>query len=384
MERRLITSDCHIAPPYSLVEELPESYREHFPRIEQRQDGLYIKMPKHAPFRTKEVTMGMTPQSDPDFRVQDDPHALARAAVVNACPDAQPSFDPAETLADLERDGVYGAVLIGRASATRGDLPPEVDVAYSRLVNDWLADTWSSYLDRVAPGFFLPYDDVSASVRELERAASMGLRPALLPDGLFARPYYLPEWEPLWEAANSLKVPITMHIGNTRNPPKADWKPFPGAVDVGWYNECVAMGETLGWLTYAGVFERYPDLHVVMTEGYAAWLAFAIQFFDHHWSDSRLHDLPVSSALGEPKIDAPPSVYLKRQAHATFMWDPLAIRTRDVTGTDCLLWGNDYPHHEGSFPFSHQWIEKQFAGVPEPDIDALVSGNAARIFGIEI
>jgi predicted TIM-barrel fold metal-dependent hydrolase len=66
------------------------------------------------------------------------------------------------------------------------------------------------------------------------------------------------------------------------------------------------------------------------------------------------------------------------------MWDPAAIRLRDITGLDCLMWGNDYPHNEGSFPFSAEWVEKQFAGVPEAEVDAMVRGNAARIFNITV
>ena len=144
----------------------------------------------------------------------------------------------------------------------------------------------------------------------------------------------------------------------------ADFKPYPGLGFVGWYNQCVGMGETLGWLTYTGVFERYPDLHVIMTEGYAGWLAFAIQFFDHHWNDSR-YGAAQQDGPWPAKLEMPPGFYLKRQAHATFMWDPMAIENRHLTGTDCLLWGNDYPHREGSFPYSQEWIDKQFAGVPE-------------------
>ena len=63
------------------------------------------------------------------------------------------------------------------------------------------------------------------------------------------------------------------------------------------------------------------------------------------------------------------------------MWDPLAIRTRDITGLDCLMWGNDYPHHEGSFPFSADWIEKQFDGVPDPEVEQICRGNAAESSG---
>jgi len=46
--------------------------------------------------------------------------------------------------------------------------------------------------------------------------------------------------------------------------------------------------------------------------------------------------------------------------------------------------GNDYPHREGSFPFSQEWVDKQFADVPEDEADAMVRGNATRIFGINI
>ena len=159
--------------------------------------------------------------------------------------------------------------------------------------------------------------------------------------------------------------------------------PWPGLADVGFYTASCMLGDTLGRLAFGGVFQKYPDLHVVMTEGYAGWLAFAMQMFDHHKHQSRF--AAVSALMGEAvTLEAPPSYYLKRQAHTTFMWDPLAIRSRDLTGLDCLMWGNDYPHHEGSFGFSNEWIDKQFAGVPEEEIDQIVRGNAARIFGITV
>jgi predicted TIM-barrel fold metal-dependent hydrolase len=379
VERRLITTDCHIAPPHSLVDELPESYREYFARLEDRDDGKYVIRPESAAMAMMGAgrEMGM--------KVENNPKALARAAVGNVCEEAVPSFDAAEQLADLERDGVYGAVLIGRISVFDGGTPGDVDAAYCELVNDWQLDTWGDYLDRVAPGIYLPFKDVAASVKELERCAAKGMRPALLPDGIHAQPYHSPEWEPLWEAASGLGVPITMHVGGLRQPQGKERSVYPGMAFVGWYNQCVGMGETLGWLTFSGVFERYPDLHVIMTEGYAAWLSFAIQFFDHHWTDSRFGALSnLTHGPATAKLDAPPSYYLKRQAHATFMWDPLAIRNRDVTGLDCLLWGNDYPHNEGSFPYSQEWVDKQFSGVPEGEIDQMVRGNAARIFDINV
>jgi predicted TIM-barrel fold metal-dependent hydrolase len=373
--RKLITTDCHVAAPYSVLDDLPVSYRQYFPRVEHRSDGDYLIGPVGGGM------MGM--EAAPETQIEGD--AAVRTAV-GACDEARASFDPAEVMADLERDGVYGAVLIGRIAVGYSTMPIEADVAYCKVVNDWTAVNWGPYMDRVAPGIVLPYRDVTACVAEMERCAPMGLRPALIPDAIGDKPYHLPEWEPLWEAASRLRVPISMHVGGTRLPSAAlgSYRVYPGLGFVGWYDQCVGMGETLGWLTFTGVFERYPDLHVIMTEGYAGWLAFAIQFFDHHWSDSRYGTGQHTMGDWAAKLEAPPGFYLKRQAHATFMWDPMAIGNRHITGTECLLWGNDYPHREGSFPFSREWIDKQFAGVPEDEVDAMVHGNAAKLFGITV
>jgi predicted TIM-barrel fold metal-dependent hydrolase len=48
------------------------------------------------------------------------------------------------------------------------------------------------------------------------------------------------------------------------------------------------------------------------------------------------------------------------------------------------MWGNDYPHPEGTWPESQTVNEDQFDGVSQADLDAIVSGNAARVFGFDL
>ena len=81
------------------------------------------------------------------------------------------------------------------------------------------------------------------------------------------------------------------------------------------------------------------------------------------------------------KLEELPSHYMKRQAKATFMWDPVALANREFTGNDCLMWGNDYPHAEGVFPDSQQYVDKQFAGIPEDEVRQITYGNARHVFG---
>ena len=51
--------------------------------------------------------------------------ADATGAVGNVVSEAHPSFDAAEQLADLERDGVYGAVLTGRITDMPNGIPAD-------------------------------------------------------------------------------------------------------------------------------------------------------------------------------------------------------------------------------------------------------------------
>jgi len=48
---------------------------------------------------------------------------------------------------------------------------------------------------------------------------------------------------------------------------------------------------------------------------------------------------------------------------------------------DNLLWGNDYPHHEGTFPHSAEAIERQMAGISEKARAKILGLNAARLLG---
>ena len=89
------------------------------------------------------------------------------------------------------------------------------------------------------------------------------------------------------------------------------------------------------------------------------------------------------AAYARPKLSLKPSELIRRQAHATFMYDPVAINNRAITGVETLLWGNDYPHPEGTWPNSQEVCAGQFEGVPDDELAAIVGGTAARVFNFE-
>ncbi len=57
---------------------------------------------------------------------------------------------------------------------------------------------------------------------------------------------------------------------------------------------------------------------------------------------------------------------------------------RHAVGVDRIMWGSDYPHKESSFPFSREALRLSFAGVDPAEVQAMLGGNAARLFGFDL
>jgi predicted TIM-barrel fold metal-dependent hydrolase len=67
-----------------------------------------------------------------------------------------------------------------------------------------------------------------------------------------------------------------------------------------------------------------------------------------------------------------------------FMEDDLGVQLRDAIGVDTMLWGSDFPHAESTWPKSRDFLDRMFAGVPEPDARKITAENAARLFGFDV
>jgi len=126
-------------------------------------------------------------------------------------------------------------------------------------------------------------------------------------------------------------------------------------------------------LVSSGALERHPRLSFVVVECGAGWLAWLLQVLDEQIKKKHMWI--------RPKLEMLPSEFFARQGHVTFSDDPVAVHNIRFTGPDCLLWGSDYPHDEGTFPHSQEVIARIFAGVPESVKRKVVYENAARLYG---
>jgi predicted TIM-barrel fold metal-dependent hydrolase len=148
---------------------------------------------------------------------------------------------------------------------------------------------------------------------------------------------------------------------------------------------------TLWHLLFSGVMERHPDLQFVFTEQGTAWLPEELRRLDYY--RGRLSGAGGADGSQEAKFGAgaveglslSPSEYWQRQCHlgSSFIRRH-EVAMRDQVGVDRIMWGSDFPHLEGCWPYSRQHLRLAFAGVPEDEVRAMVGGNAARVYGFDL
>jgi predicted TIM-barrel fold metal-dependent hydrolase len=193
-----ISSDSHIGTPPHIADELPPEHRRRVTHLEERADGIYLVRPMSGGFAAMAKGGDMTIMSDEDQKklagademtlalangVKVDPEddeTIAGYVTGNVSAGSKPSLLPKGRLVDMRRDGIDAEVLIG-AGGFAALADPDMEVAWARITNDWLAETYKDHFRQFAPGISLPLSDIDASVQEVQRAAALGLRPVLLP-----------------------------------------------------------------------------------------------------------------------------------------------------------------------------------------------------------
>src|SRR5262249_32956319 len=78
-----------------------------------------------------------------------------------------------------------------------------------------------------------------------------------------------------------------------------------------------------------------------------------------------------------------PSEYVKNCYFGSFFSDD-DINARHQVGVNRLMWAADFPHHEGTWPWTRKALRANFAGVPENEVRHIVSLNAAECYGFDL
>lgn len=354
----VISSDCHAGGNHA-------QYREYLdPAYVERFDAWRGEY--RNPFRDLQDD-GRSRNWDDDRRISEMDADGVVAEVV--FPNTVPPFFPT-------------GVVIAQAPTTREDY--ELRLAGIRAHNRWLADFVAAHPTRRVGLGQLLLNDVDEALADVRWMAENGIGGVLLPGvapNTGIEPLYSPVYDPLWALCQELGLPVTHHGGGSGMP---EFGRYPSSTVMYMMEAGFFANRALWHLVMSGVFERFGDLVFVMTEQGSGWIPGALQQMDD------LHDAMVAGRFGElgpSALTLPrrPSEYFASNCYVGCSFPPPGETAvfREL-GIDRFMWGSDYPHREGTYPYTRESLRRTFAGWSEADLRAVLGTNAAKVYGFDL
>jgi predicted TIM-barrel fold metal-dependent hydrolase len=308
---------------------------------------------------------------------------------------ARASWDPRARDAELDREGVAAEVIFpdadvlnGGASApfgsglgSSGDLDGELVMAGAQAHNRWLAELCASSPARRCGVATVPVlHDVDAAVSEIERLAAEGFRAVLIPTLWGAQPAYNDlRYDPVWAACAANGLVVHVHSGGASRDITAE----PGMIAIYATEAWFWAARPMWTLLWSGVFDRHPDLHFALTEDGAWWLPGIVRRMDEKWHGG--HNTEKLGDAFRKRVSRPPSEYFGTNVFLGASTPSREeIELRHEIGIATFLWGNDFPHPEGTWPHTRERIRESFYDVPEHEVTRMLGANAAAVYRFDL
>jgi len=341
---RIIDCDVHCNPNF----ESPEGLRPYIPES----------------YRTAmELSMGTRPghgYSHPNGRVQ------------------RPDCDY-RSVEGFERDHIdrYGITYAVMQPQPTMDfsLIHNIDIAtmLCRAGNDWLVDHYLNRSPRYLGSICVNMNDPAGAVREIERLGDHPQMVQILAPGEASFLYGHRFYHPIYEACARKHLVFALHPGAEGSLNSSTSVGRPSSY-FEWHCSLpqTFMAHT-GSLVAEGVFEKFPGLSVLLTEGGYGWLAPLMWRMDKNFKALRatvpwLREAPSSYIRRHVKLTTQPIEEPSDPAHAIMMMEMI-----DAANTLCF--SSDYPHWDFDDPF------RAFPSRTPPDLlERILWGNACDLY----
>ena len=301
------------------------------------------------------------------------------------------AYDAAERIKYMDQMGIWAMVMYPNVAGFGSQQflrlkDPELMLACVEAYNDWQTDWASVDPRRLLPVTSTPFWDVDAAVIEVKRCAEKGHRGILFtgqPQS-FGEPFLGdPHWDPLWEVAVDLDLPVSFHIGsgdmeNALGGRRAEVYGRMAAFTADSVDIFLRNGNHVADLLMSGVLARYPEIKFVSVESGVGWIPFVLEAIDYQFQGNRV-------AEGRPDFEMLPSEYFRRNVYACYWFEETAPRRLlDKVGVDNIMFETDFPHPTSLY--GDEVHARIAAGLSdcEPEVrHKILWANGERLYKVE-
>ena len=383
----VISADCHAGPNSPVYKDfLDPKYHDDF-EVELAQRQALIDERREA--------VGMSPfMGDAEFKEEwfgedDEGNSLHEIGMRGA-------WDAAKRDQELDNDGVTGEVMFPGPDAATGTMGAPFGAGFNPVATDGSrAPARRRACVQPVGGRDLPGEprasrrphrgpdprrprrrDRRDPARPRRRPAWRHHHPAAVGR---ARSYTSYSYDPVWAVAQELDLPVHCHSGPGAH---QDYGEVPGWMSVYGYETIFFTARPMWFMLLTGVFERFPRLRMAITEAGSFWAADMLWRLD--MMSMRDHGArKMADTHGILKML--PSEYFDRNCGiGSSNTRRRELARRYEIGVGNIMWGNDFPHPEGTWPYTREFLKDRFWDVPEDETAQILGLNAAEFYNFDL
>jgi predicted TIM-barrel fold metal-dependent hydrolase len=292
------------------------------------------------------------------------------------------SMDPAERLELLDAEGIDAVVLYTTVGllweAELDDV--ELSQAYTRAYNRWICE-FCADSPRLVPTAHLSLSDPRAAAGELARAVGEGAKGAYVaPFTHDGRPLGHPDNDPVFAVAQDLDVPFAIHPTFepqwTKGTRMGAWEHVRELRLLAAVSASDGVRHQFTTLFDYGVFDRFPQLRVIVLESGGGWIGY--------WLD-RIDAVYAHTFIGRNvPLERKPSDYFRERIWISCDPDERTIPAlAERFGADRFLWASDFPHADHTPEYLGDLEELAAAFGDDGARQRFLGDNARELFEIE-
>lgn len=367
----LVSVDDHVVEPRDLFEgHLPDRYKGEAPRVETKNGAeFWVYGDTVVPNIGLNAVAGRPKE---EYGIEPSAYAQMRPGC----------YDIAERISDMDAAGILGSLnfpsmpgFAGRLFAASKDR--DAGLAMTRAYNDWHIDEWCAH----EPGRMIPLAipvlwDPGLLAEEVRRVAAKGCRAVTFsenPEALGFPSLHSETWDPFWKACCDEGTVVCLHIGSSG---RLAITSQDAPIDVMITLQPMNIVQAAADLVWSGIFKRFPDLRVALSEGGIGWIPYFRDRINRTYEQHR-------SWTGQDLGGLTPSEIFDRNIITCFIDDPIGLEMRHRVNLDNITWECDFPHSDSTWPDCPERLMRAMVDVPDDEIDKITHLNAMRVFSFD-